>query len=67
VIDGGQIHKRAKKASKAHREAYGHTPYRSARTCLGVAGNWSSAPGCTAAYRCCRKCIRKRRGERLNW
>jgi hypothetical protein len=26
VIDGGQIHKRAKKASKAHREAYGHTP-----------------------------------------
>ncbi len=26
VIDGGQIHQRAKKASKAHREAYGHTP-----------------------------------------
>ncbi|MFO1419820.1 MAG: hypothetical protein U1F59_02475 [Candidatus Competibacteraceae bacterium] len=26
VIDGGKIHKRAKKASKVHREAYGHTP-----------------------------------------
>ncbi len=26
VIDGGQIHKRAKKASKAYREADGHTP-----------------------------------------
>jgi len=25
VIDGGQIHKRAKKASKPYREAYGHT------------------------------------------
>ena len=26
VIDGGNIRKRAKKASKAYREAYGHTP-----------------------------------------
>ena len=26
VIDGGQIHKRAKKASKPYRAAYGHTP-----------------------------------------
>jgi hypothetical protein len=26
VIDGGKIHKRAKKASKVYREAYGHTP-----------------------------------------
>lgn len=26
VIDGGQIHKRAKKASKIYRAAYGHTP-----------------------------------------
>jgi len=26
MIDGGQIHKRAKKASKAYRETYGHTP-----------------------------------------
>jgi hypothetical protein len=26
VIDGGKIHHRAKKASKAYREAYGHTP-----------------------------------------
>ena len=26
VIDGGQIRKRVKKASKAYREAYGHTP-----------------------------------------
>ena len=26
VIDGGKIRKRSKKASKAYREAYGHTP-----------------------------------------
>ena len=26
VIDGGKIRKRAKKASKAYRETYGHTP-----------------------------------------
>lgn len=26
VIDGGKIRKRTKKASKAYREAYGHTP-----------------------------------------
>ena len=26
LIDGGQIHKRAKKASKVYRDAYGHTP-----------------------------------------
>ena len=26
VIDGGKIRKRVKKASKAYREAYGHTP-----------------------------------------
>ena len=26
VIDGGKIHQRAKKASKAYRAAYGHTP-----------------------------------------
>ena len=26
VIDGGHIRKRVKKASKAHRAAYGHTP-----------------------------------------
>lgn len=26
VIDGGQIRKRIKKASKAHRAAYGHSP-----------------------------------------
>ena len=26
VIDGGQIRQRVKKASKAYREAYGHTP-----------------------------------------
>jgi len=26
VIDGGTIRKRVKKASKAYREAYGHTP-----------------------------------------
>ena len=26
VIDGGKVRKRVKKASKAYREAYGHTP-----------------------------------------
>ena len=26
VIDGGQVRQRVKKASKAYREAYGHTP-----------------------------------------
>lgn len=26
VIDGGKIHQRSKKASKAYRAAYGHTP-----------------------------------------